>query len=184
MKLRTKSRSALEIIAACGAFCFAATTGLGSLNAHMVASSATQDIGLPIGTPAPPAMVSKLDGTPVDLASYYGKQPVLIEFWASWCEQCKALEPAIKSAAQKYGKDMKFVAVAVTVNQSLARAKAYQELHKLPMDMLWDGQGKAGGAFEVPATSYVVIVKDGKIAYGGLGSSQRLDAAIAKVLGR
>jgi hypothetical protein len=49
--------------------------------------------------------------------------------------------------------------------------------------MLWDVNGKATGAYEVPATSYVIIVnKEGKIVYGGLGSNQKLDAAISKVL--
>jgi thiol-disulfide isomerase/thioredoxin len=149
----------------------------------VAAAPRTQDIGLPIGTVAPPAALEKLDGTKVNLSDYYGKQPVLVEFWASWCENCKALEPALNAAVAKYGNRMKFVGVAVTVNQSLARVKAHVELHKVPLEMLWDVNGKASGAYEVPATSYVIIVsKEGKIVYGGLGSSQKLDAAITKVL--
>jgi thiol-disulfide isomerase/thioredoxin len=149
----------------------------------VAAVPARQDIGLPIGTVAPGAALEKLDGTKVNLSDYYGKQPVLVEFWASWCENCKALEPALNAAVAKYGDRMKFVGVAVTVNQSLARVKAHVEQHKIPLEMLWDVNGKATGAYEVPATSYVIIVnKEGKIVYGGLGSNQKLDAAISKVL--
>jgi len=54
-----------------------------------------QDIGLPIGTKAPAVAVEDLDGKPVDLGVYVGKQPVLLEFWATWCPLCNALEPAL-----------------------------------------------------------------------------------------
>jgi len=59
-----------------------------------------QDIGLPIGTKAPAVAVEDLDGKPVDLGVYVGKQPVLLEFWATWCPLCKALEPALKAATR------------------------------------------------------------------------------------
>jgi hypothetical protein len=37
------------------------------------------------------------------------------------------------------------------------------------------------GAYDVPATSYVVVVdKTGKIVYTGVGGTQNLDAAIKK----
>src|SRR4029077_13113232 len=57
-----------------------------------------QDIGLPVGTQAPAVTVQDLDGKTVDLGRYVGKQPVLLEFWATWCPLCKALEPALKAA--------------------------------------------------------------------------------------
>jgi len=57
-----------------------------------------QDVGLPIGTRAPAVVVADLDGKSVDLGSYVGKQPVLLEFWATWCPLCKALEPSLTAA--------------------------------------------------------------------------------------
>lgn len=147
------------------------------------ASRRAQDMGIPVGSVAPAAEVERLDGTKVDLASYFGKQPVLIEFWASWCPNCKALEPQLKAAKARYGDRMKFLGVAVTVNQSAARVKQYVEEHKLPLEMLWDARGNAVDVYDVPATSFIVIVdRNGKIAYGGSGSGQKLDEAIRKVL--
>ena len=184
MKRNSGIRGAAELAAVVAVLFVGATVARSGFSHSLrAADAAVQDIGIPVGTMAPAAAVTKLDGTKVNLSEYFGKQPVLIEFWASWCENCKALEPAVKAARDKYGSKMKFVGVAVTVNQSLARVKAHVDQHKVPLDMLWDAQGNATDAYDVPATSFVVIVdKSGKIVYGGLGGAQKLDSALRKIL--
>jgi thiol-disulfide isomerase/thioredoxin len=145
------------------------------------APAAAQEVGLPIGTKAPSAIVEMLDGRRVDLASYFGKQPVLVEFWASWCESCKQLEPQIRSVARKYAGRVKLVAVAVSVNQSPARVRAFAKQHPLPMEIVYDRAGTATGEYDAPATSYVLVVdRAGKVVYTGQGGDQDLDAAIRK----
>src|SRR5436190_15486780 len=93
--------------------------------AAAVSSAHAQDVGLALGTQAPAASVQTLDGAAADLAQYVGKTPVLLEFWATWCENCHELEPTMKAMHAKYGTRMTFVGVAVSVNQSPARVKAY-----------------------------------------------------------
>jgi thiol-disulfide isomerase/thioredoxin len=181
MKSRTRWR-AVRLLFAMATVSAAAFAGR-SLQASIVTASDEQDIGIKVGSVAPAAALQRLDGTSVNLSEYIGKQPVLLEFWANWCENCKQLEPQLKTAKEKYGDRMKFVAVAVTLNQSLARVKAYITEHKFPLEVLWDNQGNASDVYEVPATSYVVIIdKAGKVAYGGLGGQQKLDEVIRKVL--
>ena len=142
-----------------------------------------QELGIPVGTTAPAVALQTLDGKPVNLSQYLGKGPVLIEFWASWCANCKQLEPKLQAAAKKYAGKVTFVAVAVSVNQSVERAKRYQAQHKLPVTMLYDRSGDVSEAYETPATSYVVVVnKAGKVVYTGAGGDQDLDAAIKKAL--
>ena len=142
-----------------------------------------QDIGLAIGGPAPEAKVESLDGKPVDLAQYVGKSPVVMEFWATWCSNCKELEPSMKAMHQKYGKRVAFLGIGVSVNQSPERIKAYAEKHELPWTQLYDRKGEASGAYDAPATSYVVVLdKAGKVVYTGLGGDQDLDKAIKKAL--
>jgi thiol-disulfide isomerase/thioredoxin len=145
---------------------------------------AAQEIGLEPGTQAPPATVETLDGAPVELSQYVGKTPVLMEFWATWCGNCHELEPSLKALYAKYGKEMAFLGVAVSVNQSPARVKAYAEKNKLPWVQLFDRKGDATGAYDAPATSYIVILDAaGKVVYTGLGGKQDLEPAIRKALG-
>jgi thiol-disulfide isomerase/thioredoxin len=156
---------------------------LGGLLVATPRTTRAQDLGIEVGSTAPAAKVQTLDGKDADLAQYVGKTPVLMEFWATWCPNCKELEPALLDAAKKYGSRVKFVGVAVSVNQSPERVKAFVEKHKLPGDQYFDTKGNATGAFDVPATSYVVVInKAGKVVYTGLGGKQDLEAAIRKAL--
>lgn len=147
------------------------------------AQAGAQDSGIEIGARAPAAAVETLAGAPAELSSVFGKGPVVIEFWATWCSNCKELEPTLLAAQKKYAGKVTFVGVAVSVNQSPRAVQAYAEKHGLQMTQFFDTRGKAVGAYDVPATSFVVVVnKAGVVVYTGLGGRQDLDAAIKKAL--
>jgi thiol-disulfide isomerase/thioredoxin len=146
-------------------------------------SLTAQESGIPVGTRAPSALVQTLDGKPVDIGRYVGKGPMLIEFWAFWCPNCKELEPTLLSLQKKYGSKVRFLGVAVSVNESRDRVKAYTSKHRYAHETVFDADGKATEAYDVPATSYVVIIdKAGTVVYTGLGGKQDLETALKKVL--
>jgi len=155
---------------------------IGALAGSSLATPAiAQDLGIEVGSQAPAVIVHSLDGKQVDLAQYIGKTPMLIEFWATWCANCRELMPALLEAEKKFGKKVKFVALAVAINQSPERVRRYIAAHPLPHETYYDTDGKAAGAFDAPATSYVVVLdKGGKVVYTGLGGKQDLEAALKK----
>ena len=145
-------------------------------------SARAQDSGLDLGSVAPSAMVQTLDGKTVDLARV-AKGPAVIEFWATWCENCEHLLPTMQKAAATYGSKIKFVSVAVSVNQSVNRVKLYVAKHGVPGEQFYDAKGDATGKWDVPATSHVVVLnKAGKVVYTGVGGDQDIAAAIRKAL--
>ena len=150
----------------------------------MVALATTahaQDAGISIGAMAPAAAVATLEGAAVDLASLYGEKPVILEFWATWCPLCRKLEPAMQAARTKYDGRVTFVSVGVPSNQSAEKQKAYVEKQQLGGRFVFDTDGKAMKAFQVPHTSYVVVIdRTGKVVYTGVGAEQDIDAAIMK----
>ena len=157
-----------------------ALAGCGLLAPQMARA---QDTGIPVGTTAPAANVETPEGAKVDLGKYVGKTPVVLQFWAVWCSNCKALEPRMRAAQTKYGKRVRFVGVAVGVNQSAALARKYATKHKLPFEVLYDKNGDAAEKYDVPATSYIVVVnRAGKVVYTGVGADQDIDAAVRKAL--
>lgn len=141
-------------------------------------------VSLPIGTPGPDAGLQDLDETDVTLLSFADGKPTLIEFWASWCEQCEALQPQIDEIVASYGESVNVVAVAVAVSQSLRRVRRHVEEAGHDYPFLWDARGEAVRAYEAATTSVVVILDaDGRVAYTGVGPDQNLVATVASMVG-
>ncbi len=151
--------------------------------AGLAAQEGGSRVGLPLGTPAPDAVVEDLDGNPVHLLDVIGGRPALIEFWASWCENCEALQPQLDRIEAVYGDRVQVVAVAVAVAQSLRRVRRHVEDHDPGYPYLWDARGAAVRAYEAPTTSVVVMIDaEGRIAYTGVGPGQDLIGSIRRIL--
>ncbi len=138
--------------------------------------------GMSVGAKAPAVTIRDLDGKSVNLGQYIGKKAVFLEFWATWCELCEELLPRIRAARTAYGKEVEFFGINVTVNQTPARVRRYLEQHKPGFRTLYDDEGTSTRAYQVPATSYVVIVdRKGNIAYTGSGGTQDFDPVLRQI---
>jgi thiol-disulfide isomerase/thioredoxin len=141
-----------------------------------------QDEGISIGSPAPAVTVPDLDGHPVDLGGFLGRKPVLLEFWATWCEVCRELMPRMEAAQKRYGDRVEFVGINIAVGQTREEVRNWLKVHRVPFVVLYDEEGVSVRAYDAAQTSYIVIVDAlGNVAYTGLGTSQRFEAALARV---
>lgn len=139
--------------------------------------------GPAVGAAAPVVTVNDLDGRPVDLGTWIGKRPVLLEFWATWCTSCAALEPAVRAAQAAHGTEVEFIGINITVGDPRDSVRAWVERTRPPWRTLYDDEGASQRAYDVAATSYVVIIdRTGRIAYTGEGGSQALEPALRRVV--
>ena len=142
-----------------------------------------QDVGLGIGATPAPVTLEDLDGNPVDLGQWMGTKPVVLEFWATWCPLCEALEPRLEAVKRQHGDEVEVLFIAVAVNQNQRRIKRHLDQHPLPGRVLWDTQGRATRAFQAPTTSYIVVLDAaGRVAYTGVGEDQEVGEAVAAVV--
>ena len=87
------------------------------------------------------------DGESVDLSGYRGKV-VVIQYWASWCEPCKADMTVLKDLAIRYGKKG-FDVIGVNLDSSLQEMKSYLSDNPLP----WKQIHEDGGLDSRPANA-------------------------------
>ncbi len=67
-----------------------------------------------------------IDGNPWNLDDYKGKQPMIINFWGSWCPPCRHEMPDLKRIYEEYSpKGLEIVGIAV--NDTPGKVKAYVE---------------------------------------------------------
>lgn len=146
-------------------------------------SALAQDGGLPIGSVAPSVQLETLDGKRIELGSLLGRTPVVLEFWATWCSSCEELEPTFQEVQKKFAGRVRFASIAVAINQSPERVRRWVARHQPGRDVFYDHAGDAAEEYDAPATSFVVIIdREGRVTYTGVGGKQDLDAEIAKAL--
>lgn len=94
------------VVIALGAVAIAGVLVIGLRAASETAGSADATAADPVVAsldpfPAPAVAGSTITGTEASLADYAG-QPVVLNFWASWCDPCRREIPALKAFAQKH----------------------------------------------------------------------------------
>jgi thiol-disulfide isomerase/thioredoxin len=140
MKLRWQARcKPAGVILSAGALCagIAAASGLlGSADPNAVCSAPVEIVGA--NAFGERAAAQKTTGLPViDLAAYknlmakYRGKPVLVNFWATWCQPCRSEYPMLAGLAKEYqSKGVVFLGVSYDEGQDLGAEENFLAMYR------------------------------------------------------
>ena len=129
---------------------------------------------LKTGEAAPDFSLPSLNEQEIHLEDLRGK-PILLNFWASWCDTCVAEMPLLESTAQKYEN---LLVIGVNVGDTPAKVKNFVSAEHLSFTILLDEDGKISEDYTI--TGYptsIFIDKAGIIQFVILGELNAVELA-------
>lgn len=116
-----------------------------------------------VNRPAPDFQLQTLDGATVNLSDYRGKI-VLLNFWGTWCEPCKAETPALQDAYEQL-EDQGVVILGVNLlkdepvwGQTIDDVRQFATLYGVSYPIVLDEDGSVAQAYAISPipTSYMI----------------------------
>jgi peroxiredoxin len=130
------------------------------------------------GSYAPDFKLINVDGDKQVKLSNYGGRGVIIFFWATWCQYCKAEMPAMQMIYQAY-ENQGLVVLAVDVGESASQARRYRKSQSLTFPVLNDADQVVSSKYRVAAfpthffvdpSGVISSVNVGTLDYWGLNA--------------
>jgi peroxiredoxin len=127
-------------------------------------STAGQAPAPQVGFYAPDLKLPTMNGEAISLENLRG-QPVMINFWASWCPPCRSEMPAMQNVFDEY-KDQGLLLLGINAANQDNRTDAvdFIEQNRLTFPVLFDTGGQAAYDYQVrslPTTFF--IDQEGKV---------------------
>jgi len=106
-----------------------------------------------VGSPAPDFTLATLQGEPVRLSELRG-QPVLLNFWATWCGPCRQEMPTIQARYNQGG----FAVLAVDFAESRQQVQGFLDEIQVDLPVALDSDGSVQELYRVrgyPSTFFI-----------------------------
>ena len=128
----------------------------GTLRAGTHGSSSTSP------TTAPDFSLEKLGGGTIALADYRGVKPVILDFWTTWCPNCRRDMPRQNEWYKKYKDQIEVIGIDMQEDPTTVAAFIRELDIEYPIAL--DSQGSAVRAYGVTYTNYHVLIdKEGNV---------------------
>ena len=133
--------------------------------------------------PAPDFTLRDLKGNQVSLSDLRG-QPVVLNFWATWCMPCRVEIPHLEALYTKY-KDQGLVVLGMNTETDYMKVKHFAE-PRISYTVLLDGQtqSQAYDVSGIPCTYYIDregIIQHRSVGFGP-GDEVMIEEKIQKLL--
>jgi peroxiredoxin len=117
-----------------------------------------------VGAIAPTFALQKPDGDRISLGTMRGA-PIIINFWATWCEPCRVEMPALQAIYDVH-REAGLRILAVNLGETAETAQAWSQEMQLSFDILLDPQQEVVRLYQLRGQpSTYVVSPDGVITH-------------------
>jgi thiol-disulfide isomerase/thioredoxin len=116
---------------------------------------------------APDFTALDIDGNEVKLSDFYG-QPIVLNFWASWCPPCRAHKPIFDTVYDEMTPNVVFLMVNLTDGrrETVESASAYITENGYRFPVYFDTTQEAARIYSISSVPTTLFIsRDGHIAY-------------------
>jgi peroxiredoxin len=143
------------------------------------------------GATATDFALDDLAGNRFQLSDHLGKEVVLLDFWATWCDPCKAEMPQLVEMYKKH-KDKGLLVVAVSIDgpESLAQVRGDAAQLGIPFPVVLDAESRVVASYNprrsapysvlIDRKGHVVKQHDGYTAGDEVALEREVEAELAK----
>lgn len=100
-------------------------------------------------------------GGEITLSSYRGEKPVILDFWTTWCHNCRRDMPVQNKLYEQYKSDVEVI--AINMNEKRSVVDAYIEKNNFSLPFVYDDDTVVNDYFVQLTNTHVLINKDGTI---------------------
>lgn len=115
----------------------------------------------PAGKPPPPLRLLDLDGKTWRLDALVGRS-VVLNFWATWCDPCRAEMPSLAALARRHER-AGLVVLTVNYREPPATIRRFLEATPTAMPVLLDTEGEATNAWTPRVFPSTVLIDRGGV---------------------
>lgn len=118
-------------------------------------------------------------GNQLSIQQSFGKKPVYLKLWASWCVPCNQQMPHFVKAFNKYGNTVDFLSVNIDINDDKKAVDEMIKKYGMTMPTVVDAGGKIADTFNMPGTPlHVLLDAKGRLVHLG----HKVDALLERRL--
>jgi len=137
-----------------------------------------------VSNAAPDFQLQNLNGQSITLSDFKGK-PVLINFWATWCQPCVFEMPFIQEIHDEWS-DKGLMVLAINIGDSSSEVEQFLQNHNLSLPVLLDTSKAVAQTYSIrgiPTTFF--IDKEGMIQekiIGAFPNKAAIESRLSKIM--
>lgn len=131
----------------------------------------------------PDFTIEDVEGVEFALADFVDDKPVIIDFWATWCNPCRMEMPLLNEFAEMYGDEVEVVGITSEAAESAEAVETFIADY-VYIRYIHDPSGEISRSYNVTGIPFLVVIgDDGIILKTHLGYSETIIDELVEDLG-